>query len=71
MTSEEYVRSIYPQSRSLKVVSGRIKGLQQTHWIVYKNYEFGSKIGEGKTEAKAWKDAKDYIFIKNQNKTPI
>ena len=70
MTSKEYVRSIYPQARSAKIVSGRIRGLQKTYWKVFGSYEDKINIGEGETEAKAWKDAKDYILVL-RTKTPL
>ncbi len=63
MTSEQFVKIKYPNARAERYVSGRIKGMQTTYYLIWTDFSSrgGGRIGEGKTIAKAWKDAKENI----------
>ena len=63
MTSEEQVKEIYPRAFAEKYQSGKIAGMQETYYLIWRTYKREEKIrlGEGDTKTKAWKNAKEYI----------
>ncbi len=60
-SAEEKCADLNPNLISSKYTIGRVKGMQETQWIVK---EIGSTmpIGQGNTEAAAWKDALKYLL---------
>ena len=65
-SAEEKCAELNPNLISSRCTIGRVKGMQETRWIVK---EIGSTmpIGEGNTEAAAWKDALGYLVQKNSS----
>lgn len=61
MTAKEFVKSKYPNARSEKQISGIIKGMQSSYWLI-RDGNCRMYLAEGKTEAKAWKATKELIL---------
>lgn len=60
MTNKEYVQNKLPNARAEKQVRGRIKGMQETYYLIRDGVN-KMYLASGKTEAKAWKEAREVI----------
>ena len=60
MTAKEYVKQHYPNAKSERQVSGRIKGMQRIYWLIRDGNQT-MYLAEGKTESNAWVNAKKRI----------
>jgi hypothetical protein len=67
MTAKEFVKNKYPNAIAERHVKGRIKGLQETYWLIRNGRDTGY-ISNGKTESKAWVNAKNKIIEQEQAK---
>lgn len=65
MTAKEFVQSKMSDMNSEKHVSGKIKGMQKTYWLIRQKYNT-MYFAEGETESKAWKNAKERILRHEQ-----
>jgi hypothetical protein len=61
-SAKDYVISKLPNARVEKHKQGKIKGFQITYWLIRDGNNSGY-IGNGDTQADAWKDAKEYIEL--------
>lgn len=63
-SAKDFVISHVPNARAEKQTRGKIKGMQTTYWLIRDGNSSGY-MGNGETEAKAWKDAKEYLETGN------
>ena len=63
--NKEYVISLHPTARIEKQKKGRIKGMQETYYLVRVPGDL-MYLGYGSTQAKAWKDAAETLKNKNE-----
>lgn len=60
MKAKEFVQLRYPNAKCEKQVSGRIKGMQEIYYLIRDGIN-KMYMASGKTESKAWKEAKQII----------
>ena len=65
MTAKEYVKSKVPHARSERHRAGRIKGMQETYYLIRDSGHSGY-ISSGKTESNAWANAKRFLLEKEK-----
>ncbi len=70
MTAKEYVRSKVPHARSERHRAGRIKGMQETYYLIRDSGHSGY-IASGKTESNAWANAKRFLLEKEMKERAI
>ena len=65
MTAKEFVKSKMPNARAERHVKGRVKGMQETYWLIR---EIGQQMyfAIGKSESNAWVEAKKRIIENGQ-----
>ena len=69
MTAKEFVQNKIPHTYAERQISGMIKGLQETYWLIRQRGKT-MYIASGKTESNAWVNAKKVLMRreKNQNR---
>lgn len=72
MTSKEKIKEVYPKACAEKYKTNAVVGDKESYYLVWSSFRGGTRLGEGATEAKAWKDALtwlEYLAEKENNKT--
>ncbi|MFB3056079.1 MAG: hypothetical protein ACE1ZQ_02815 [Ignavibacteriaceae bacterium] len=59
MTAKEHVKGKYPKAIVKRFKQNGISG--EIYWLCFSSY-FGFRLSEGKTESKAWVNAKKFII---------
>ena len=67
MTAKEFVKNKFPKATVEKQVQGRIKGLQETYYLVREDRKSYFYIASGKSESNAWVNAKKFILEKEKS----
>lgn len=63
MNNKEFVLSVKPNAYCEKVNTSRIKGLKEFRYYIKVRFE-SSYLAVDKTEAKAWKEAKEILELR-------
>ena len=68
MTSEEFVKTKFPNARVEGYTSGMIKGMQKRYYLIWSDYQSRqpNRLGEGDTKSKAWVNAKTNLLEVNK-----
>jgi hypothetical protein len=66
MSNKEYVLSKKPGAYCERVNASRIKGLKEIRYYIKVRFE-SSYLAVEKTEAKAWKEAKEILELRENN----